>query len=276
VIARYWIAKYVDDPFRNETRNVGVIVSLGGNTAARFVGERDDGQFDGRKVKGFAFPEVYSQWRDYWREAVDAARIDEIVASPTANFFVVFGGEVSDVGDGDARAVGAFLFSLLVSEGGIAEAFQWGDEEEIEASLSDEISQALKESHILGDDGTLLAAHPVQRGRLVQGHRVPHTPSFSQENGSLYVMEHIDLSSRKRKTVQERAGWMAYMFSDIKDAHPGAVSYSIVRPARDDAAGSVSYARQMLDGASNIVDWANSAQRREFVQERTRIAVSLG
>jgi hypothetical protein len=69
---------------------------------------------------------------------------------------------------------------------------------------------------------------------------------------------------------------MAYMFSDIKEANPTAASFSIVRPAREDSAGSVDYARNMLEGASNIINWGDIGQRQLFLQERTRIAVSLG
>ena len=49
--ATYWIAKYVEDPFRNEPRNVGVIVLKNGVSVGKFFGERDNGTLDQRKLK---------------------------------------------------------------------------------------------------------------------------------------------------------------------------------------------------------------------------------
>jgi len=92
--ASYWIAKYVEDPFRNEPRNIGVIVSLDGILDARFLGERDDGTVDARKLRGFTYPAVYSQWREFWRRKIRARDLNAITDGDTANFYVAFGGEV--------------------------------------------------------------------------------------------------------------------------------------------------------------------------------------
>jgi hypothetical protein len=70
---KYWVAKYIEDPMRNETRNVGIFVDHNGIKAARFLGERDDGVFDARKLGSkFIFPNVYIQWRSFWRTTPDA------------------------------------------------------------------------------------------------------------------------------------------------------------------------------------------------------------
>jgi hypothetical protein len=57
---QYWIAKNVEDPFRNEPRNVGVIARDAKDIAARFVGERDSGEIDRRLLgQRFRYPDVY-------------------------------------------------------------------------------------------------------------------------------------------------------------------------------------------------------------------------
>src|SRR3954454_8601622 len=126
----YWIAKYVDDPFRNEPRNVGVVVSLNGVLAARFVGERDDGTFDARKLgKLFTHPTVYAQWREFWRSKVRARDVDAVLKATTPNYYMQSGGEVSDTGSDDPYDICQFLYNLLIGEG-VVQAFEWIDAED--------------------------------------------------------------------------------------------------------------------------------------------------
>ena len=121
--AKYWVARYVEDVFRDEPKNVGVVVAVdGGGLAAKFAGERDDGKLDRHKLAGtFAHPSVYIQWHEYWRNEIDKGNIAEIVEAKTSNYFVSQGGEVSDIGTDTAVEVCQFLFSALVS-GGVHEA----------------------------------------------------------------------------------------------------------------------------------------------------------
>src|ERR1044071_705023 len=149
--ASYWVAKYVDDPFRNEPRNVGVIVSLGEDIAARFVGEREDGTYDGRRVGArFRYANVYGQWRDFWRAKIHARSIDEIVKAKTPNYFIQSGGEVSNTGTDSVADICEFLYSFLVSSGGAAEAYGWPEHEVAEAALSAEIVTELSRFDLIG------------------------------------------------------------------------------------------------------------------------------
>lgn len=269
--ASYWIAKYVEDPFRNETRNIGVIVSLNGIIAARFVGERDDGVFDARKLKGFIYPNVYTQWREYWRKKANSRNLEAIVAASTPNFFVASGGEVDDTGSDTASDVCHFLFNLLVGKG-VVEAFEWDASELPELDLATDITSALDQSSILANGAQLYTPHPVVRSESVSGRHVVHKPSYSQRNGRLYVMEHIDLSLTKINKVKERAGWMAYMFSDIKGFDQNAQAYSLIRPSRDEGVEQIEYAKSVLDGESIIVNWSDRQERDKFLQERKIVA----
>src|SRR5689334_15251724 len=112
---QYWIAKNVEDPYRNETRNVGVIARDAKGMAARFVGERDTGELDRRLLgQRFSHPEVYLQWLAYWRSEIDAGRLESVLRAKTPNYFVLEGGEITDTGPDTLEAVCAFLYSLLV------------------------------------------------------------------------------------------------------------------------------------------------------------------
>jgi hypothetical protein len=147
--ASYWVAKYVDDPFRNEPRNVGVIVESNGATVARFFGEREDGVFDARRIRSkFLYPNVYSQWRDFWRDKIKEHDLPAILDGSTANFYVEAGGEVSDTGSDNSGEICHFLYTLLVGSG-VIEAFEWKDTEDGDVDLADDIAVALKEKMCL-------------------------------------------------------------------------------------------------------------------------------
>ena len=74
---RYWVAKNVEDQFRNEPRNVGVIVWGERSIAARFIGEKESAAIDRRLLgQRFRYPDIYLQWVAYWREEIAAGRIE--------------------------------------------------------------------------------------------------------------------------------------------------------------------------------------------------------
>jgi len=273
----YWIAKYVSDPFRGETKNVGVFVRHNGQIAAKLIGVRDDGVVDNRRIRGiFSQPTVFNQWQDFWQECIAEQDLQSILNGNTTNFFVIEGGSVSDAGNDPINGICDFLFSLIVSDGGAVEAFEWNNEASYEMDLVADVSSAFEETLILADLTNQNNPHPVEKNQAVPGKSVVHTPSFSQRNGRLYVMESIDLGLSRQKPIRERAGWMAYMFSDIKESHPGTVSISIIRPEQGSGAEATRFARKVLSDTSEIVDWSDQSQRTAFLQERTRIAISFG
>src|SRR5688500_8463871 len=143
--ATYWTARLIEDPFKNEPRNVGVIVRLRDLFAARFVGERDDGVFDARLTRGFTHPAVYAQWRTFWRRKIAARDIEAITRGNSPNYLVAPGGEVTDTASDNAAEVCHFLYGLLVGKGPV-EAYAWDDAEAIEMDLASEIASALAQN----------------------------------------------------------------------------------------------------------------------------------
>lgn len=160
----------------------------------------------------------------------------------------------------------------MIVDGPIA-AHGWESEEDTKLGLSSEIVSALTQLHLLQDG--LLVRHPIRRDHLVQGRTVQHTPSFSQRNGRLYVMEHIDLSSPKTTKIRERAGYIGYMFEDIKDQEKDARAYSIIRPSGGDQAEAVNYTKTVLRNVSEIVNWSDVQERESFLKEREQVADSI-
>jgi hypothetical protein len=274
--ARYWIAKYVEDPLRNEPRNVGVIVSMPEGIAARFAGENEEGTIDRRKLQRFKYADIYIQWIDYWRSQIRADQLDEIVHSPTPNYYVAVGGEVADTGADAPAIVCNFLFSLLVSEEPMMQAFELAEQAATEQELPTEVSKAFSDLALLAEAPTLQVRHPIKKNEPIQGAHAVHKPSFSQTNGRRYIYETIDFGVKRQKLIRERSGWMAYMFSDIRRENSNLEAFSIIRPAPDDGGEATEYARAVLGGDSQLVDWRDDAQRKRFLNERQRIAETIG
>jgi hypothetical protein len=274
---RYWVAKNVEDQFRNEPRNVGVIVWGERSIAARFIGEKESAAIDRRLLgQRFRYPDIYLQWVAYWREEIAAGRIESIVRAVTPNYYVVEAGEVSDTGLDTAEAVCSFLYTLLVSEEPVMQAFELAVEEDETKGLGSEISHAFANLRLLGDSPGLVVRHPIQRDHPIKGKHVTHKPSFSQLNARLYVYEAIDFTMKRPKVIRERAGWMAYMYSDIKQAEKSAQTYSIYRPNQEQAGEVVEYAKKMLGGESTLVNWTDDKERNRFLNERQRVAELIG
>jgi hypothetical protein len=270
-MTRYWIAKYIEDPMRNEPRNVGVFVEHNGAKAARFIGEREDGVFDARRLGNkFAYPNVYTQWRTYWKREMFSG-MEAVLRAKTANYFVEVGGEVSEVGGDSADEVCTFLFHLVIG-GGALDAYQWNVDEDGNVSLATEIASTLDHLQLLETDRALFARHPVVKERPVPGHHVTHTPSFSQRNGRLYIFDHIDLNGARPTKIKERAGLLGYMFSDIRAAENDMQAYSLVRPPIDNTSEAIDYANNVLGSESSIVNWLDEQARGAFLEERRKVA----
>jgi hypothetical protein len=82
---RFLVAKYVPDVFRNEPRNIGIILWAPEITLARFAGERIDspGKVDDQDIPSFvASPEAYRQWVRYWRREVTKPVIRPATGGP--------------------------------------------------------------------------------------------------------------------------------------------------------------------------------------------------
>jgi hypothetical protein len=273
---QYWVAKNVEDPIRNETRNIGVIARHGESIAARFMGERDTGELDRRLLgQRLRYPDVYLQWLEYWRGEIDRGCLSTILDVVTPNYFIVKGGEITDTNTDPVEAVCAFLYSLLISDASVMQAFELAEEEDETRGLGSEISRALNELDILSDTAKFGIRHPVKREQPIRGKHVVHKPSFSQKNGRLYIYEAIDLTMRRQKIIRERAGWMAYMYSDIKQQEATTETYSIFRPSPDTGGEAVEYAKKVLGGESVLVNWANDNDRKSFLNERQRLATAL-
>lgn len=280
---RYCLVQYMDDVFRREVRNVGVVVSRNGETVARFVGETESGVIDGRRLRAFAAPDVYRQWVQYWRRTLYAPdALEKLQRSSSGNFLVVEGGTVTDTGDDPLADVAAYLYASLVSEGGFASAYDVVQDAESAATsagapkLQSELTDAFRSLLVLEESPNSpgLVRYPVRHKAPVRGKTsVAHEPQFSQQNGKLFVIEPIDFADRSKERARDHAGLTAFMFGDLVEEYGTAVkTIAIVRPAEQVDETSL-YAMAMLDKVNaEIVDWTDASARDSFLADRRRIA----
>lgn len=274
--ARYYIAQLTPDLFRREQTNVGIIVLKGNDIAAKFTGERRVGELDRRQFKTMDAPDVYVQWVDYWRRLIRKPDLTEhdLLAANGGNFNVIPGGEVSDINGDSANNVVEYLFPLLVSDGGLIEAL--GQRETAEGlpdtSLKRIISHAFRAAEILdsGSEQIHLPPHPVRKEAPVAGKGgLIHNPAYSQDNGKLVVMETVDFSKRAKVYARDHAGYAAYVFRDIKEAHSKRETdaIAIVQLESADMNDSmVIYSMNILKKtADHIVNWAMTPERQAFL-----------
>jgi hypothetical protein len=146
--------------------------------------------------------------------------------------------------------------------------FQWNVDDDGNVTLATEIAATLDHLQLLESDRTLFARHPVVKERPVSGHYVTHTPSFSQRNGRLYVFDQIDLSGPRPTKINERAGLLGNMFSDIRAAESDLQAYSLVRPHTENSSDAIDYAKKVLGSESSIVNWLDENARGTFLEER--------
>jgi hypothetical protein len=270
--AQYWIAQHIEDLFRNEPRNVGVLLHIDNKFSARFFGEDEVGQLDGRRLRVFSHPDAYRQWVEFWRREAPRCDPADLERLNGRHYRVIEGGELTDYAPDSIIDVTKYLYALLVSEGGLREAL--GAEEESPVRLLEsDIVDAFRAQQILADVGPLFARHPIERGRRVEGVSAIHRPTFVQENGRLCLMETIDFTIKQKQRSRDHAGLSAYMFRDVRNKRPEAEAIAIVRITDADMVSEdVQYGFQLLQSEAAIVDWLNENTRSGFLEERKRIA----
>ena len=274
---QYLVAQYVPNPLRQEPRNVGIVAKYGQLAGCRFVGENRHGKMDGRKLRLFRFPDVYKQWVEYWKASLAReADIDSLTEDNAANYRLVRGGFVVDIGTDPIEDVVSYLFRELVAEDGDADAVRVSDAVAAIPSFRSELSNTFKRRGLLYSsipERSLFAHYPIVQNRELSGTSTAiYRPQFSQENGTLFVMESFDFAG-KPSDIEGSAGLAAYMYRDIRDAREDVTPISLVRGLSVTAGQrKIGNSICMLTAESRIVDWSDPADRDRFLGEREKIA----
>jgi hypothetical protein len=278
ITARYFIAQHMPDALRRELKNIGVVVQKGDGLAARFLGERDSGDIDGRSIRTLSDPSLYRMWIRHWRKTLGRTDWESrFLNDDRKSFSFIQGGEVTETGSDSAEQVCAYLYSMLVSEGGISEALGHEIEDAPLTELRTDIVATLRGSEIMSASPAPWVRFPVYTEREVKGGRHWHQASLCQESDSeICVMEPLNLSSPQRRLVKERAGYIAHVFDDLRAgaeiSGKNMNLTAIVRVTDEDRTNdAVKYALEAIEDA-NLVTWNNPRSQSAFVAARLRAA----
>lgn len=284
VSAEYLIAQYVRNPMRHEPRNLGVIVTLGTECVARFVGEvADSGEIDGRRTKWVANPGVYRKWVKYWREQLRkggenlAERLEQTNGD---NYDVVRGGFVTDYENDNAIMICDNLFELLVlpeDDTSADEPTRKVETEQSARALEAEIAISFRQLGIMSGHTRPSVRHPILRNIPISGTLTNHTPQFVQQNKHLIVMESLSFATAQKNPVKHHAGYMAKMFDDIGQKNRTTERLAIIYASSDELRDkTVRYCLDVLKDSAAVVKWNVPSDRDAFLKERERVACGNG
>lgn len=119
--AEWLVAKYVQDLRRQEPKNVGVVLKVGDLFLSRFLGERDEGQIDGRTVRGLVSSvDNYKAWVAHWQHTTSRGRGDFDVFTKRRgddSYYLEYGGErLFGSEETEPEDMLDYLYGVLVEE----------------------------------------------------------------------------------------------------------------------------------------------------------------
>lgn len=184
------VAKHVPDYRRNEPRNVGVIVADDTAHAARFFGEDDTGQLDGRRAKPLVggITEVYHEWVVFWRESLDRGPdgLQVVLDERAPNFYVEHAAHVWDEEPPEPAALAEHYYAELVGE---------PERTASDPTLKQQVDALLHRTGV-----TELPGFQWNQELLSEGFTRPLPLRFpyARQNGHLIVADRADLSNAKQ------------------------------------------------------------------------------
>ena len=118
--ATWYLAKLVTDLFRNEPRNIGLLVQGERGSAARFVGRDLDGSIRKRSIPRSIDSDVYVSWVEYYARHAARESLDETIARRRHHLDPIYierrGVVGSDVSDDELGELVNELYPSLVGD----------------------------------------------------------------------------------------------------------------------------------------------------------------
>lgn len=278
-VAEFMLCQYMGDAVRREPRNIGVIVVRDAEVACRFLGESPAG-IDGRSLRFIRELDAYKQWVTYWKRLVsknDQELRKELLSSGKRNYYVIPGGSVAGSESDELDYVCDYLFSTLVSQGGVDELDEDTDSVKSSKTLERIVATVFRDANILGDSSRMRA--PVYCDKDLMGINHFHRFAFAQTNGVVRGIEVFDFNSKKSKQLKHHAAWAKVAFTEVKKAmgsHSDVDMVSIVQPAeRPEFKETEQYCIDMLQESCGICDWSDQRERESLVIKCRKSAGAL-
>jgi hypothetical protein len=220
--ARYLVAKYVSDVFRNEPVNIGVLTWIDGKVGWKFLGQKEDNSINGRaaglygKIKSLP---NYKQWVESWvfhlQEPIlrDKQRVipnespeflDILATHSGQSYILETGGQLmEDVPPDEVALVTDHLFRTLV----------WTPDEKEPSKSADEWRDELLRDANVAVDPNVKRDEPVElklRGK-------PFRPRFNIYigNGTPQVLAQMVPLTANGRTAQNSARAVEFLFERV-------------------------------------------------------------
>jgi hypothetical protein len=196
--ATWYLVRYMPDLQRREPRNVGVVLRTGdGLWLSKFIGEKDDGNIDGRHLRRYDISsEVYKTWVRYFRrKAADDSwpDVQRMQSARIRNYFTEQGGQ--------------YLGRISSSQSLLDDLYSRLVEEETLPALPSSVKPLSPTDYLVSRVDEVLARAGVQPQRDVEvearyGDKTDTVPfRYSYKNGQVHLMDLVTT----RKNAQEAA-----------------------------------------------------------------------
>ena len=205
---RWVLAKYMGDMRRREPVNIGVIVIGEEGSAARFIGEKPDGNIDGRRARPMRSPIVYRQWVYHWRGLLASDRTDDLCMMALhprhdENYFLEAGGEILLGGNVSPRDLLDDLYTSLVDE----------TPDPMRESIGELAERVIA-------DLTQTLPKPIDREAVVRVHHPDNKVDelyfdYRYNNGVPHLMQRVSLSFNDARSW-DRVHAAAWSFSEVR------------------------------------------------------------
>jgi hypothetical protein len=256
VSARWYLAKYVADPQRNEPRNIGLILVDSGRILTKFVGQRANGLIDGRTARFPRSLAVYKAWVSYWASLTESGDVETLLAEARKplrgeNFHLEPGGEVL-LGRRESVTSSEQLLDDLYTRL-VEDPVNRGAESA--ARLADRVIESVQQR----------IGHQIQRDSVVTVQREDVIDELSFDyrynNGKAHLMQRVTLTYTDNRSWNEVHA-VAWSFQQVQQARDatlrGADLIALVKLRHKDTA--LERQLRQLEAHANVVDLSLAEQ----------------
>jgi hypothetical protein len=261
--AKYLIAKYVPDLFRNEPINVGVVLWLDGQVGSKFISEKSDGKLDLRTAPTqIVSKPTFRQWVNTWRKMIeaDAAKIigtretilktderflDAIKSSGQGNYALEHGGQLlEEVKSSEFSNVLNYLFERLVED----------RTDEIQNQNAKDIRNDLLRAGGLNADRRVIADKMVPC--VIGSRTVHHEFHLYVGNGAPVALAQVIPLTDHARSVKKTAESFAYRFGTAKnfyrDENPECIAFVYNPERRGETLAIIDKEKPILDAMAEL------------------------
>jgi len=272
--SKYYVAKFMEDLARRETKNIGVFYVTESGISAKFLGEKANGTIDLRTVRSLIqHTPTYKQWIGYWRDALTQTKsseeiLAEVMSSARGNFVIEEGQGLflpkatsqSKIDQLD------YLYKLIVDE-----FSQDVEGVSVQRSLSQRCDEIIRHYDLRRDP------HFHESPTIpitIDGAPRHIRPSYRWLNGRDIYFQKVSIDETRLDPTQRDVTSAAWMFERLKEANQHSETKALVKFSRRDdgnatlpVSGQAEYADLLASVSDAIIDVDDDAEVDRFFSQ---------